>query len=367
VTCGTVLRENAKFCSECGAAVSAAAEPAEYKQATVLFADVVHSMDIAAAVGAERLREIMTALVNRAVHVVHRYGGTVDNFTGDGIMALFGAPTALEDHAIRACLSALAIQEEATTLAAEVRRCDGIELQLRIGLNSGEVIAGQLGSSQFGYTAIGEQVGMAQRMESVAPPAGNPFFAEEIVRDLIERDVLSGNLGAYVCRVDSAEVSVPARGRSANPAPSCHRLSDRDMPFEAKRFGHRAIAVGEVSIGDLVAAGTGQQSPQSQQNEIAPGPSGDHRVGGQALDRSLGLLNVAVSTAFQQGFHQNASAPKPIPQQFKAVQLINAGTQKRYCTAVSPLDHLFGDPRVDHRHVGAVVPAVHRHFTNLPA
>jgi len=72
----------------------------------VLFADVVHSMDIAAAVGAERLREIMTQLVDRASVVVKRYGGTIDKFTGDGVMALFGAPVALEDHAFRACLAA---------------------------------------------------------------------------------------------------------------------------------------------------------------------------------------------------------------------------------------------------------------------
>ena len=80
---------------------------AEYKQVTVLFADVVHSMDIAAAVGAERLREIMADLVDRCAAVVQRYGGTVDKFTGDGIMAVFGAPVALEDHAVRACLAAL--------------------------------------------------------------------------------------------------------------------------------------------------------------------------------------------------------------------------------------------------------------------
>ena len=85
---------------------------AEYKQVTVLFADVVHSMDIAAAVGAERLREIMADLVERGAAVVKRYGGTVDKFTGDGIMAVFGAPVALEDHAVRACLAALGIQEE---------------------------------------------------------------------------------------------------------------------------------------------------------------------------------------------------------------------------------------------------------------
>ena len=79
---------------------------AEYKQVTVLFADVVHSMDIAAKVGAERLREIMTDLVNRAAVVVKRHGGTVNQFTGDGVMAVFGAPAALEDHAVRACLAA---------------------------------------------------------------------------------------------------------------------------------------------------------------------------------------------------------------------------------------------------------------------
>ncbi len=79
---------------------------------TVLFADVVHSMDIAAAVGAERLREIMAELVERSAAVVKRYGGTVDKFTGDGIMAVFGAPLALEDHAVRACLAALEIQAE---------------------------------------------------------------------------------------------------------------------------------------------------------------------------------------------------------------------------------------------------------------
>ena len=139
---------------------------------TVLFADVVHSMDIAAAVGAERLREIMAELVNRAAAVVQRYGGTVDKFTGDGIMAVFGAPVALEDHAVRACLAALGVQEEAKRLAAEVQDRDGVELQLRVGLNSGQVIAGEIGSGSFGYTAVGEQVGMAQRMESVAPPGG---------------------------------------------------------------------------------------------------------------------------------------------------------------------------------------------------
>ena len=128
--------------------MSSAAKPAEYKQVTVLFADVVHSMDIAAAVGPERLREIMAELFDRSVAVVRRYEGTVDKFTGDGIMAVFGAPIALEDHALRACMAALEIQAETAKLAAEVSNRDGIELQLRIGLNSGQVIAGEIGSTQ---------------------------------------------------------------------------------------------------------------------------------------------------------------------------------------------------------------------------
>ena len=104
--------------------------------------------------------------------MVQRYGGTVDSFTGDGIMAVFGAPVALEDHAVRACLAALGVQEEAKRLAVEVQDRDGVDLRLRVGLNSGQVIAGEIGSGPFGYTAVGEQVGMAQRMESVAPPGG---------------------------------------------------------------------------------------------------------------------------------------------------------------------------------------------------
>jgi class 3 adenylate cyclase len=171
-SCGTELPPDSLFCNKCGAPIKLAATSAEYKQVTVLFADVVHSMDIAAAVGAERLREIMAELADRCAAVVQRYGGTVDKFTGDGIMAVFGAPTALEDHAVRACMAALGVQEETKRLAAEVQDRDGVDLELRVGLNSGQVIAGEIGSGPFGYTAVGEQVGMAKRMESVAPPGG---------------------------------------------------------------------------------------------------------------------------------------------------------------------------------------------------
>jgi len=171
-SCGAQSSPKAKFCGACGTRLAQATQSAEYKQVTVLFADVVHSMSIAAAVGAERLREIMAELVNITTAVVKRYGGTVDKFTGDGIMAVFGAPVALEDHAIRACLAALGIQEETAWLAGEVKDRDRVDLQLRVGLNSGQVIAGEIGSGTLGYTSIGDQVGMAQRMESVAPPGG---------------------------------------------------------------------------------------------------------------------------------------------------------------------------------------------------
>ncbi|MDX1887768.1 AAA family ATPase [Mycolicibacterium sp. 120270] len=169
--CGTGLRESAKFCDECGTATGISVDTAKYKQVTVLFADVVRSTDIAAAIDIERLREIMTALVERAAAVVKRYGGTPE-YNGDGVMALFGAPTALEDHAFRACLAALAIQQEAGLMADEVYRRDGVPLQLRVGLNSGRVIVGEIGSGSLGYAATGATVGFAQRMESAAPPGG---------------------------------------------------------------------------------------------------------------------------------------------------------------------------------------------------
>ncbi len=142
--CGVEPLENARFCHGCGSPVKGPGTRAEYKQVTVLFADVVHSMEIAAAVGSERLREIMAGVADRCVAVVQRYGGTVDKFTGDGIMAVFGAPVALEDHAVRACLAALGVQEEMKRLAVDVHARDGVDLQLRVGLNSGQVIAGEI-------------------------------------------------------------------------------------------------------------------------------------------------------------------------------------------------------------------------------
>ena len=186
-SCGAVPHERARFCDTCGSQLVSSVDTAEYKQVTVLFADVVHSMDIAAALDVERLREVMTELVERSAAVLRRYGGTVEH-TGDGVMALFGAPVALEDHAFRGCLAALAIQDEASRLAAEVQSRDGVALRVRVGLNSGRVIAGEIGSGSLGYAATGEPVGFAQRIEAVTPP-GAVMLSESTAR-LVEYAVM---------------------------------------------------------------------------------------------------------------------------------------------------------------------------------
>jgi adenylate cyclase len=212
-------------------------DPAEYKQVTVLFADVVRSMDIAAALGPERLREVVNELVSRAVAAVQHYGGTVDKFTGDGIMALFGAPIALEHHAYRACLAALEIQQVSRQVAVEVARRDGIELSLRVGLNSGQVIAGEVGATHLGYTAVGEQVGMAQRMESVAPPGG--VMLSESTARLVEDRVVLGE--REIVHIKGVSAGVPAR-----------RLLAADLE-QRQKARHESRLVGRQSEKDAIA------------------------------------------------------------------------------------------------------------------
>lgn len=213
--CGTGLRPSAKYCDECGTRLSMEPDAAQYKQVTVLFADVVRSMDIASVLDLERLREIMTDLLERAAAVVDRYGGTVEQ-TGDGVMATFGAPLALEDHAIRACLAANEIQVETGVLAAEVKQRDGVDLRVRVGLNSGLVLAGEIGSGTLGYGATGEAVGMAQRMESAAPPGG--VMMSESTAALVERAVVLGPPEGV--RVKGIDHPVPARRLLAVNAPA---------------------------------------------------------------------------------------------------------------------------------------------------
>jgi hypothetical protein len=122
-------------------------------------------------------------------------------------MAMFGAPVALEDHAIRACLASLSIQAEAGRLAEEVRRHDNVDLVVRVGLNSGQVVAGEIGSGVSGYTAVGEQVGLAQRMESVAPPGGVMLSAS--TAQLVEHAAVLGDF--ELVRIKGNHEPVPAR------------------------------------------------------------------------------------------------------------------------------------------------------------
>jgi class 3 adenylate cyclase/predicted Ser/Thr protein kinase len=182
-------------------------QPAEYKQVTVLFADMAHSMDIAATVGAERLREIMVDLLSRCAAVVEHFGGTVERVTGGGVMAVFGAPIALEDHAVRACRAALGIQEDVGQLAVEVRELDSVDLQVCVGLNSGQVVAGEIGSGPFAYTAIGEDVWMAQRMESAASP-GEVLLSASTAR-LVDGAAVLGPLESI--RINGADKPVAAQ------------------------------------------------------------------------------------------------------------------------------------------------------------
>ncbi len=138
----------------------------------------------------------------------------MDKFTGDGIMAIFGAPIALEDHALRACLAALGIQGEAQRLALELQYRDDVELQLRVGLNSGQVIAGEIGSGPLSYTAVGEQVGMAQRMEAAAP-AGGVMLSESTARLVEDIAVLGEPEKVYI---KGSDVPVVARRLVATAA-----------------------------------------------------------------------------------------------------------------------------------------------------
>ena len=258
-TCGVEPPEDARFCHRCGSPVNDTVTRAEYKQVTVLFADVVHSMHIASAVGAERLLQIMTELVNRTAAVVQRYGGTVDQFTGDGIMAVFGTPAALEDHAVRACHAALGIQDETVRLAVEVKDRDGVELTLRVGLNSGLVIAGEVGSIPFRYTAIGEQVGMAQRIESVAPPGG--VMVSESTARLVAHAAVLGEM--EMVSIKGAHAPVPARRLVAMQPRSPHGRAEASLVGRQEQIaaltelldrtmsGHGGVAgvVGAAGIG----------------------------------------------------------------------------------------------------------------------
>jgi len=191
--CGVELPGGAKFCLECGAPVSAEAtvpsrfaSPEAYtpkhlaekiltsrtalegerKQVTVLFADLKGSMELLADRDPEEARKLLDPVLELMMGAVHRYEGTVNQVMGDGIMALFGAPVAHEDHAVRACYAALRMQESVTRYGDDVQRAHGVPVQIRVGLNSGEVVVRSIGSDlHVDYTAVGQTTHLAARME----------------------------------------------------------------------------------------------------------------------------------------------------------------------------------------------------------
>src|SRR6266571_4695821 len=141
----------------------------ERKQVTVLFADVKGSMELLADRDPEEARQLLDPVLERMMAAVHSYEGTVNQVMGDGIMALFGAPIAHEDHALRACYAALAMQDAIRRYSEGVRRTHGCEVQIRVGLNAGEVVVRAIGNDlHMDYSAIGQTTHLAARMEQLA-------------------------------------------------------------------------------------------------------------------------------------------------------------------------------------------------------
>jgi class 3 adenylate cyclase len=167
---------------------SKAALEGERKQITVLFADMKGSMELLADRDPEEARKVLDPVLERMMEAVHHYEGTVNQVMGDGIMALFGAPLAHEDHAVRACYAALRMQESVKQYATEVHHAEGVSLQIRVGLNSGEVVVRSIGSDlRMDYTAVGQSTHLAARMEQMAMPGSIliPHTTLKLVEDYL--------------------------------------------------------------------------------------------------------------------------------------------------------------------------------------
>src|SRR3989475_3553876 len=291
--CGTELPSSAEFCLECGArvtpsgaaTVSPSASPEAYtpshlaeriltarsalegerKQVTVLFADLKGSMELLADRDPEEARKILDPVLAHMMDAVHRYEGTVNQVMGDGIMALFGARIASEDPGVRACYAALRMQESVNRYAEEAWRAHGVTVQIRVGLNSGEVVVRAIGNDlHMDYTAVGETTHLAARMEQAARP-GTVLIAPATFH-LVEGFVAVKSLGRVPVKGHSEPVEVhelsgigPARTRlQAAARRGLTRFVGRDAEIEVLRrsleragAGHgQAVAiVGEAGVG----------------------------------------------------------------------------------------------------------------------
>jgi class 3 adenylate cyclase len=240
-SCGTALSAAAKFCHACAHPVAAAtgaparapdsytpkhlveriinskaALEGERKQVTVLFADLKGSMELLVDRDPEEARTILDPVLEQMIEAVHRYEGTVNQVMGDGIMALFGAPIAHEDHAVRACYAALRMQESVKKYAQEVRR--SAVIKIRVGLNSGEVVVRAIsGDLHMDYTAVGQTTHLAARMEQLADPGAIVITSETLA--LAEGYVETKSLGAVPVKglVDAVEIyEVTGAGSTRN-------------------------------------------------------------------------------------------------------------------------------------------------------
>ena len=289
--CGTQLPAGAKFCFECATPVGApgsapkfaspetytpkhlaekiltskAALEGERKQVTVLFADLKGSMELLADRDPEEARKILDPVLEQMMEAVHRYEGTVNQVMGDGIMALFGAPLAHEDHAVRACYAALRMRESLRRYADDTRRLHGVEVQIRVGLNSGEVVVRSVGSDlRMDYTAVGQTTHLAARMEQLAPP-GTVRLTAETVR-LAEGYVEVRSLGPIPVKgladaVELFELTGAGQARTRLQAAALRGLTrfvGRDAEVEHLRrvldraaAGHGQVVsiVGEAGVG----------------------------------------------------------------------------------------------------------------------
>src|SRR5882724_9737011 len=290
--CNTKLPTDAAFCFACGQPVVAAADgqhfttpdaytpkhlaekiltsksalEGERKQVTVLFADLKGSMEILADRDPEEARKLLDPVLEHMMEAVHQYEGTVNQVMGDGIMALFGAPLAHEDHAVRACYAALRMQEAVKRHSDEARAAEAIPIQIRVGLNSGEVVVRSIGSDlRMDYTAVGQTTHLAARMEQMAMPGSIVITPDTLA--LVEGYVEVKSLGPVPVKGLAGAVEVyevtgagPARTRlQATARRGLTRFVGRDAELEQLRRIQQLAGNGHGQIAAIVAeAGVGK-------------------------------------------------------------------------------------------------------------
>ena len=238
----------------------------ERKQVTVLFADLKGSMELLADRDPEEARQLLDPVLEHMMDAVHRYEGTVNQVMGDGIMALFGAPIAHEDHAVRACYAALAMQEFMQRYAEEVRRTQGLTVQIRVGLNAGEVVVRAIGNDlHMDYSAIGQTTHLAARMEQLAPPGSIllPATTLRLVEGLVRVNALGPvpikGLAEPVEVFELVGVTAVRRRLQAAAARGLSRFVGRDQELESLLLALQQAGAGQGQVAAVVGeAGVGK-------------------------------------------------------------------------------------------------------------